>query len=119
LTLKGVVYPNNSLITVEEIGHGGEGYESENSVKCITDRMPCCAPYPYRVGQWYFPDGSEVPPPFAARPFYRLRSGNGFVYLNRLNPDVTDPVGQFCCAIPDATNIIQTLCINISKFYRP
>ena len=118
LTFKGVVYPNNSLMPVKEIGHGyGEGHESENSVKCITDRKPCCAGLPFRVGRWYFPDGSEVPPPGAGRHFYRLRSDSGFVYLNRLNSDVTHPVGQFCCAVPDATDDIQTLCVNISKFF--
>ena len=38
--------------------------------------------------------------------------------LNHLtSSDVTHPTGQFCCAVPDATNVIQTLCINniISK----
>ena len=104
------MYPNNSLISVREIGHGlGEGHESENSLKCITDWMPCCAGLPFRVGWWYFPDGSEVPPPSVARHFYRLRSDNGYVYLNR-HP----LVGQFCCAVPaDATDDIQTFCINI------
>lgn len=32
LSLKGAVYANNSLITVTEIG---DGYESDNLVKCI------------------------------------------------------------------------------------
>ena len=114
LTFKGVVYPNNSLIPVKEIGHGlGEDHES---VKCVTDRMPCCKSFPFRVGQWYFPDGSEVLTPGAAGYFYRLRSDSGFVYLNRLNSNVTHPVGQFCCAIPDTSDDIQMLCVNVSKF---
>ena len=110
------MYANNSFIIVTEIGHGhGESYESDNSVKCITDRMPCCGTPPFRVGQWYFPDRSEVPAPGAAASFYRLRSDYGYVSLNRFNSDITHPVGQFCCAVPDATDVYQTLCINISK----
>ena len=79
--------------------------------------MPCCRSSPFRVGRWYFPDGSEVPIPDAGASFYRLRSDYGYVYLNRLNSDITHPVGQFCCVVSDATDVYQTLCINISKFY--
>ena len=110
LSLKGVVYANNSIITVTEIGSG-----SDNSVKYITDKTPCCASFPFRFGWWYFPDRSEVPQEGDATSFYRGRSNAGTVYLNRLNSDITHPVGEFCCVVPDATNVNQTLCINISK----
>lgn len=46
--------------------------------------------------------------------FYRRRSDEGFVYLNRRASDITHPIGQFCCAVPDAVGVIQTLCIIIS-----
>ena len=107
LSLKGEVYANNSFVTVTEIGEGG------NSMKCITDRMHCCRRYD-RLGEWYFPNGSSVPIPYAATSFYRLRS-DGYIYLNRLNSNITDPIGQFCCVLPDATNVYQTLCINLGK----
>ena len=110
LSLKGVVCANNSLVTMNEIGR------KDDSIKCITDKKPCCTS-PFRVGQWLFPDRNVVP--IAAAPatsFYRYRSDVGGIYLNRLNSDITDPTGQFCCMVPDATDEIQTLCINISKF---
>ena len=106
LSLKGVVYDNNSFVTITEIGEGGD------SIKCISDRMCCC--HSPRFGEWYFPNGSAVPIPFDATSFYSLQS-DGFVDLNRLNSNITRPVGQFCCVLPDATDVYQTLCINLSK----
>ena len=107
LSLKGVVYANNSFVTVTEIGEG------DDSLKCITDHLRCCRNF--RLGEWYFPNGSAVPIPQFATSFYRLRS-DGYVYLNRLNSNITHPVGQFCCVLPDATNTYRTLCINLSKY---
>ena len=103
------MYANNSLIIVTDIEEGGD------SMKCLTDRRPCCRRP--GIGEWYFPNGTAVPIPYAAATsFYRLRSSEGYVYLNRLNSDITHPVGRFCCVVPDALDVIQTLCINISKF---
>ena len=105
LFLKGVVYANNSFVTVTGIGEG------DDSLKCITDHLRCCRDV--GLGEWYFPNGNMVPIPHSATSFYRLRS-DGYVYLNRLN--ITHPVGQFCCVLPDATEIYQTLCVNLSKY---
>ena len=107
LSLKGVVYANNSFVTVTEIGEG------DDSLKCMTDHLHCC--HDVRLGEWYFPNGSMVPIPYTATSFYRLRSG-GYVYLNRLNSNITHPVGKFCCVLPDTTDIYQTLCVNLSKY---
>ena len=107
-------YTNNSIVIITEIGQT-DTYQN-NALQCITDRKPCCQPPPNRVGEWYFPDRTLVPTPGLARTYYRLRGYNGTVNLNRLaSSDITFPSGQFCCVVPDATNIIQTLCINISK----
>ena len=105
-----MVYANNSLVTVTEIGEG------DDSMKCITDRKPCCGTQPFRVGEWYFPNGSRVPIPGDGTSFYRLRSDDGYVYLNHRNFDIARPTGLFCCVVPDATDVSQTLCVNISTF---
>lgn len=39
---------------------------------------------------------------------------NGKIILNRIN-SATSPTGQFCCVVPDATDVNQTHCINISE----
>ncbi len=113
LSLKGVkYYTNDSIVVITEIGQT-DTYQN-NALQCITDRKPCCQS-PNRFGEWYFPDRTIVPIPNSATTYYRLRGENGTVNLNRLTSDVTHPTGRFCCVVPDATNVIQTLCINISK----
>ena len=82
-------------------------------LQCVTDRKLCCDTTPNRFGEWYFPNGTI---PGYATSYYRLRGDDGTINLNRLTSDVTHPTGQFCCVVPDATDIYQTLCINISKF---
>ena len=115
LSLNGVIYANNSLISITEIGESNS-YTSphqSNEVQCITDRMPCCRRF--HLGEWFFPNGEVVPPQGAAVSFYRNRDEYGSVNLNRFNSGVIRPTGLFCCVVPDATNVSQMLCINISK----
>ena len=49
--------------------------------------------------------------------FYRNRRDNGEVSLNRPS-GVMSPTGQFCCQVPDAVNVTQTLCVTIGKFFK-
>ena len=69
-----------------------------------------------KVGEWLFPDEGVVPGrnEEADSPFYRNRgySDDGTVNLNRMI-NVMSPIGLFCCTIPDALDIDQTLCANI------
>ena len=51
--------------------------------------------------------------------FYRSTSGGDghdgeIISLNRPH-NVTAPIGQFCCEVADATDIVQTLCVIIGK----
>ena len=113
LSLKGVVYANNSAIQITEIGETGSA--SNSGLQCISDRMPCCATQPNRAGDWFFPDGVTIVPGPLQGPttFYRNRGDDGTVNLNRLNTNVIMPTGLFCCVVPDATGVDQTICANI------
>ena len=113
LSLKGVVYPNNSVILITEIEQTNT--TSNNGLHCITDRMPCCTSS--RAGEWFFPDnGGMVPKQSDATTFYRNRGDDGTVNLNRLNNDVMNPTGRFCCVVPDTNNVNQSVCANIGKY---
>jgi hypothetical protein len=106
------MYANNSLIPITDIG---ETTSSVNTgLQCITDRMACCADA--RVGQWFFPDGTRVPVlgtgATMATAFYRNRGVDRTVNLNRLN-NVVMPTGLFCCEVPDADGVDQTVCAEI------
>ena len=114
LALRGVFIANNSHINIRNIGQSSDS--PNGALQCITDRMPCCSIVPNRFGQWYLPDGHLVPVFTLTTAFYRSRGDNGDVTLNRPS-DVMSPTGQFCCAVPDATDIDQTLCVNIGMLH--
>ena len=109
LSLKGTVYANNSAIHITEIG------ETNTGLQCITDRRPCCSAFGGRTGEWLFPNGTAVPIQDVSTSFYRTRGDDGTVNLNRRNNNIFMPTGLFCCEIPDALDIMQTLCVNISE----
>ena len=120
LSLKGNVYPNNSNITVNEIG--AAGMTLNEGLQCVTDRRPCCSTPPNRAGEWYFPgDGGVVPTLLGATTFYRNRGDDGTVNLNRYK-NATDqmiPTGRYCCVVPDATGVLQWTCAIIGELINP
>ena len=112
LSLRGVVYANNSAIQITEIGETNT--TSNTGLQCITDKMPCCLTEPDRFGEWFFPDRvTTVPAQGGATTFYRNRGDDGTVNLNRLDANVFMPTGLFCCVVPDAAGDTQHLCANI------
>ena len=112
LSLRGVIYANNSVIPITEIGETNS--TSNSGLQCITDRIPCCRTPP-RFGEWYFPNGTAIPLQSAATTFYRSRGDDGTVNLNRLSTSVMYPIGMFCCEVPDATETTQRVCTNIGE----
>ena len=68
-----------------------------------------------QTGEWFFPGGRKVP--LGTGPtFYRNRGrDDGTVNLNRVNTNVMSPTGLFCCVVPDATDVDQTVCITLGK----
>ena len=109
LTLKRIVYANNSIIQNTNIGET-DPYSSQNEgLQCVTDRKPCCGT---QIGEWYFPNGTTVLRQHSGASFYRNEGDDGAVNLNRIGSDAS---GLFCCEIPDATDTLQRMCATISK----
>ena len=113
-SLNGTTYQNNSLVTLEDIG------ESDAALLCLTNATDCCRP-PYAGamegvrGNWFFPNGTTVPnetdnsttnEPWN---FYSTR-GNMTVLLHRRRGGEE---GVYCCVVPDASNVTQTLYIGV------
>ena len=117
LSFNRTVIANKSVIQITEIGGMDTYTAQESGVQCITDRMPCCWKHQFRAGEWLFPNGSNVPAQGSATVFYRNRGDDGTVNLNLLNSDFPLPLltGLFCCVMPDANDVIQTVCADISK----
>ena len=98
---------------VDDIGHG------DNALLCNTNNTNCCDGVHGLAGEWYFPNGAQVPIEGAARAiasssyFFRNR-GQSVVRLNRVkNPPER---GLFQCIVPNAEEEMQTLHINIGKW---
>ena len=109
ISLNGSSYLNDSEIPITAIDITGPS----NVLQCITDKMPCC--YQPQLGHWLFPNGSQVPELDNATSFYINRSINdGTVNLNRLNDSVT-PTGRFCCVLPDALEVDNTICVTVTE----
>ena len=115
LSLKGVVYPNNSVIPITDIGENVTGTLLNEALQCITDKITCCKqPNRLREGEWFFPrNRGIVPPYYLSTTFYRNRGSDGTVNLNRAGKSVLEPIGRFCCEVPDATSTNVTLCVKI------
>ena len=112
LVFKGLIYPNNSIIPITEIGA-----DSQAALQCIYERTSI-----FRVPVWYFPNGSTVSSS-DNRNFYaeRVRIGNNRTNLFRQNREVFDPVGSFCCNLRHllfySSNAIMTVCAVIGEEY--
>ena len=110
LWLKGITYQNNSIVTLEDIGEGGD------ALLCLTDQTACCRP-PYTdtnrnmsaIGNWFFPNGTRVPSSGKQSDIHRTR-GQMRVFLHRRRGGVD---GVYHCEIPDAMNVTQTIYIGI------
>ena len=109
LALRSSHINNNSNINIRNIGQTSNN--PNDALQCVTDNLRCCRQNP-RLGEWYLPSGALVQGTASITAFYRSRGDNGEVSLNRPS-SVESPTGLFCCEVPDATNINQTLCVNI------
>ena len=109
LSLCGTNYTtNNSVILLDDVG------DTSNALQCISDLSGCCL-NPGR-GQWYYPNGTQVPTDNTGHGFYRNRGSNGQVFLRRRS-HITSPTGTYCCQVPTAANGSndETFCAFLSK----
>ena len=108
LLLNGVLYGNNSIVTLDEIG------EDSAALFCLTNKTDCCSmkdpPGVGGIGEWFFPDGNSVNNEDSGDDIYRGR-GPSFVHLQRRNNAQT--TGVFRCEVPDASGTIQSLYVGV------
>ena len=111
------MYANNSVIDINLVGQGFDGPQITDggALECHTDDTTCCRgidnPNGTGRGEWYYPNGTVVPPPGGAS-FYRTR-GYMVIRLNRAS--VIHPLGVYQCEIPGAGGIIITRYMTITS----
>ena len=112
------VYANNSVINIHLIGEGYPGLAQTDggALECHTDDTTCCRgidnPNGTGQGEWYYPDGTVVPPPGGGTGFYRTRD-HMVIRLNR--GSILFPNGVFRCEIPGAGGVSITRYINVDN----
>ena len=99
-------YGNNSELQLVSVGEG------ERALTCKTDKTDCCDTPPNRLGDFYYPNGVQVPINKLRHGFYRSR-GDGEVYLNKRN-GIMFPTGVFRCEIPDSSGTTQKIYIRLN-----
>ena len=111
--LNGVSYPNGSTVSRTDIGEGA------TALQCTTDSTTCCSNTPgeTRAGQFFFPDGTQVPLQGDTTSAYYRTRGSMMIGLNRRSNVATQPTGQFRCEIPDASGTTVNLFINIGRLH--
>ena len=102
LVLNGTVIPNHGLVLLEDIGES-----DAQSLLCLTNRTDCCQPPQSpggEIGNWFFPNGSQVFNKGDGWDFYTNR-GPSVVRMHRRRGGVT---GVYRCKIPNrnGTNIV-------------
>jgi hypothetical protein len=104
--LNGKVYHNNSAVAISEVGEG------TGALYCRTDKEECCGTLPNRFGQFYYPNGVQVPINSRQQGFYRNR-GNQIIRLNR-REGITSPTGTYRCEIPNADDEVVKIYITLT-----
>ena len=99
--LNGNVYNNNSVVNIAEIGVG------KNALLCKTDLEYCCAKVQNKVGEFFYPNGVQVPTRHFGHAFY-LDRGPQQIRLNR-RKGIKPTTGVYTCVIPDTSGLIQKL----------
>ena len=113
LSIGGTVYTNNTALSFSLIGEGS------SALTCHTELSTCCREQDNlnggALGGWRGPDGVSVPSEAAigttAEGFYVTR-GISTISLNRRCSE-TNAGGVYCCTIPRADGVTQTLCVNV------
>ena len=116
------MYDNNSVVSISLIGEGFEGAQITDggALECHTDDTTCCRGIDNSSnqtggrGEWYYPNGTVVPPPGGNTGLYRTRQ-HMVIRLNR-SPEVDGPnaTGLYWCEIPGAGGVIITRYITLA-----
>ena len=107
--LNGHLYPNNSVVTLSDIGNRGPSV----TLYCLTLSTDCCSPSETpnadTVREWYLPDGSLLS---TANTAFTRGQVSSAVSLNRVSSGAS-PTGVFRCELPDASGTSQSLYVGI------
>ena len=95
VSFMGTTLPNHSYVDLTLVGDTRDG---SDSVQCHTDLSTCCnAATGPDSGDWYFPNGTQLPLPVITFNIFGIRRAQRVELLHRGRSDVTS--GIYCCTI--------------------
>jgi len=101
------------------VARGDVGIPNGESLLCVTpDSTTCCSSVESGgapLGNWYFPNATEVPPNSAGWLFYITR-GPGVVRLHRHTGGVS---GIYHCEISNPSGANQSIYVGLYSFSHP
>ena len=107
--MKGVLYPNNSIVNIANVGI------NENGLYCVTNKQQCCRSSDGGAsGEWYLPGQASAIPGSGAQLIdnFKKKRGPSTVLLNRRN-NAMSPIGLYRCEVVDVTNVLQSVYIGL------
>ena len=104
LFLKGEELSNNTFLTTNDEANSGNS--GVTFPVCYTDKLNCCSMS--NEGVWSWPDNTT---PEVAVKFMVTQNDCGAVNLTYDN-NIPPPQGIYCCTVPNADNMNQTVCVN-------
>ena len=111
LQINGTRVPNHGFLGRGELSNHNRSID--NPLLCVTpDNTTCCSSAETGgspLGNWYFPNGIEVPTNDTGWLFYTTR-GPGVVRLHRHTRGVS---GIYHCVMPDQSGVNQTLYVGL------
>ena len=119
LSLHGVIIDDDSYVNVNDIGD-----DDSTALLCHTNKTDCCGQPPYRAGDWYYPNGTQVGPVG-----YNIATGHTSYFFRNRGAQVVrlkrarhpSERGRFCCQVPNAISVVQSICVNVgmlSQMYK-
>ena len=97
----GQTLANHAYVDISLVGNDDSG---SDNVQCITDLATCCSgPQGQHRGDWYFPDGTQLPFNSPDVGIYEFRAAQR-VDIRR-DTNVNSPTGIYRCDIP--TNAVH------------
>jgi hypothetical protein len=106
--LRGVTYPNNTAVLLEDI-------DSTNQLICTTSSATCCVGS--NVPGFYYPNDTRITRNIN-KVLYVTRSEGSISLGHRPQAGKRPPLGRYRCRIPDGRGTLQNLYIRIGKLIK-
>ena len=103
------LYPNNSIVTVNDIGI--KNFNGP-ALYCLTPSTECCeTPSEANVTrEWYLPDGRQLS---SADTIFTREQVSSAVSLYRIRDGGTSPTGVFRCDVPDSSGSSRNIYVGL------